>query len=411
MIIVLIYFLLSMTGFILFANLQLDRTKGKALDARHEGAVHIGTGHRVAVHEGSGNIGAGHIGAGHIGAGNIGAQEVKHSISVIIPARNEEKSLPNLLRSLKEQTLQPDEIIVVDDFSSDRTREIAEEYPVRIVSNPPLPEGWTGKNWTVWNGYLHSTGEILVFLDADVRLAPNALYSLIATRERCGGAISVIPYHHMEKFYERFSMVLNILGLLVFTSPFERKSDTHGLYGSCIVAARSDYAKIKGHSGVRSEIMDDLSLGKRFSESGIPVNNFLGMDQVSYRMYPGGLRSEIEGFGKGAISGMNAMQHSTICLVAMWVVGLVTIEILTPLILILGRTSARWFLVSYLIYTVQIFYFVKYTGNYKALIPVFHGLSSLFMIYIMLYSHYRLNIVGSIPWKGRQVHAGGGQNQ
>ncbi len=374
--IVLIYFLLCMTGFVLFANLQLDHTEGKTLDARHRGAP-----------------------------------EGKRRISVIIPARDEEKSLPNLLRSLKEQTLQPDEIIVVDDFSSDRTREIAEEYPVRIVSNPPLPEGWTGKNWTVWNGYLHSTGEILIFLDADIRLAPNALHSLVATRERCGGAISVIPYHQMEKFYERLSMVLNILGLLSFTSPFERKSNTQGLYGSCIVAVRSDYRKINGHSSVRSEIMDDLSLGKRFSESGIPVNNFLGTDQVSYRMYPGGLRSEIEGFGKSAVSGMKAMRHSTICLVAMWVVGFVTIEILTPFVLILNHSLARWFLISYLIYTVQIFYFVKYTGNYKVFIPVFHGLSSLFMVYIMLYSHYRLKIVGSIPWKGRQVHAGGGQNQ
>ncbi len=108
---------------------------------------------------------------------------------------------------------------------------------------------------------------------------------------------------------------------------------------------------------------------------------------------------------------MKAMRHSTICLVAMWVVGFVTIEILTPFVLILNHSLARWFLISYLIYTVQIFYFVKYTGNYKVFIPVFHGLSSLFMVYIMLYSHYRLKIVGSIPWKGRQVHAGGGQNQ
>ena len=71
----------------------------------------------------------------------------KHGkISVIIPARNEEKNLPHLLDSLFNQSVQPDEIIVVDDHSQDQTKHIAEEYGVTTFTAPPLPAGWTGKN-------------------------------------------------------------------------------------------------------------------------------------------------------------------------------------------------------------------------------------------------------------------------
>jgi len=114
-------------------------------------------------------------------------------VSIIIPARNEEKNLSFILSSLKAQTFTPYEIIVIDDFSSDRTNEIAKQYDVKVIQNTQLPEGWTGKNWAVWNGFLHSSGDILIFLDADVRLAPPALDSLLTTREKFGGVISVVP--------------------------------------------------------------------------------------------------------------------------------------------------------------------------------------------------------------------------
>lgn len=84
-------------------------------------------------------------------------------LSIIIPARNEEYNLRFLLDSLQSQTLTPYEIIVVDDFSEDRTKEIAESYGVKVIANSSLPEGWTGKSWAVWNGYLQASGDIFAF--------------------------------------------------------------------------------------------------------------------------------------------------------------------------------------------------------------------------------------------------------
>ncbi|WP_207727271.1 glycosyltransferase family 2 protein [Caproicibacter fermentans] len=117
----------------------------------------------------------------------ISSSPFDRTVSVIIPARNEERNLPLLLESLQRQTRRADEVLVIDDFSSDRTADVAERFGATVVHSAPLPEHWTGKNWAVWNGYLKSTGEILVFLDADVRLAPDALKSLLAQRERSGG--------------------------------------------------------------------------------------------------------------------------------------------------------------------------------------------------------------------------------
>lgn len=333
--------------------------------------------------------------------------EKNSRISVIIPARNEEKNISLILSSLNAQTYAPYEIIVIDDFSSDRTNEIAKQYDVKIIKNSQLPDGWTGKNWAVWNGFLNSSGDILIFLDADVRLAPRALESLLAAREKVDGVISVVPYHHTVRFYERFSLVPYILGVFAFTSPFERRSTKKGLYGSCIAATRDDYQKINGHDSVKSELLDDLNLGKKFSEAGIKVENFIGCDLVSFRMYPNGLRSEIEGFGKGAVLGTSTLKPATVILIALWILGLLSVGIITPFLIALWHPLSVYFIVGYLIYTLQVIYFLKYTGNYGRVMPIMHVLSSIFFIYIMLYSMYYVTFVGSVSWKGRKINVRG----
>lgn len=327
----------------------------------------------------------------------------KYKVSIIIPARNEEKNLPYLLESLKKQAYKPDEVIVVDDFSSDRTGEIARQYGVKVIQNAPLPDGWTGKNWAVWNGFLNSSGDLLIFLDADVRLAPRALEALVKTRERYGGAISVVPYHRPERFYEKLSLIPYLLGVFAFTSPFERKSSVKSLYGSCIVVTREDYERINGHYSVRCEVMDDMTLGKRFSEAGINVENFIGYDLVSFRMYPNGVKSEIEGFSKSAVLGMVNLSRSTVALIALWFIGIFLAEFMTPL-LVLTRHPWVWpFLLGYIMYTLQIMCFLKYTGDYGKTVPVVHFLSMAFFILIMVYSMYQVLFKGYVYWKGRQI--------
>ncbi|PWV98671.1 glycosyltransferase involved in cell wall biosynthesis [Paenibacillus cellulosilyticus] len=329
---------------------------------------------------------------------------ISGKLSIIIPSRNEERNLPHLLHALELQTYEFIEVIVVDDCSEDHTREIAERFGVRVITNTEPPEGWTGKNWAVWNGYLHATGDLIAFLDADVRLSPHALKSLLAAREQSGGVISVVPYHEAVRFYERLALIPNLLGLYAFTSPFERSSPNKGLYGSCIVTSRADYEQARGHEGIKGELLDDLNLGAQFVRAGIPVTNYIGYGMVSFRMYPGGIRSEIEGFSKGAVLSTSKLSGWTTLLVAVWLVGLIAAET-APFLL--GTSWWQPLAVGYLVYVVQLYGFIHYTGRFGIWLPAVPIISTVFFLFIMLYSVYQVVFHGRVAWKGRQVKVGG----
>jgi 4,4'-diaponeurosporenoate glycosyltransferase len=114
------------------------------------------------------------------------------SISVIIPSRNEENTLPNLLRSLEGQLSSEDEVIVVDDHSEDRTKAVAEKSGVKVLESLPTPEGWIGKTWACSQGVRMASGEILVFLDADTVLNDFYLFiefQLLQHREQHAGIL------------------------------------------------------------------------------------------------------------------------------------------------------------------------------------------------------------------------------
>ncbi len=331
-------------------------------------------------------------------------------LSVIIPARNEERNLPHLLDSLMGQTVRPYEIIVVDDLSEDRTREIAESYGVAVIAGSSLPEGWTGKNWAAWTGYTRSSGDVLAFLDADVRLAPNALASLLRARESCGGAVSVVPFHRTERFHEKLALIFNLLGAFAFTSPFERNNPGKGLYGSCIVASRADYEKINGHQSVRGEVLDDLLLGSKFREAGIPIVNYIGYRMVSFRMYPQGIRSEIEGFSKGAVLSTSTLNRWTVACSAAWIAGLLASEIALASAFVFAPQGLP-LAVGYGLYTAQIVYLTRYVGYFGIAVPLLHPLAALFFLAVMLYSLYQVAVLGRVRWKGRDVRVGSGRRR
>lgn len=131
-------------------------------------------------------------------------------LSVIIPARNEEKNLPLLLADLKDQVGVSYEVICVDDGSSDRTRAIAEGFGVQVISVTDKPADWLGKSWACQKGAQAAKGKLFLFVDADVRLGPDALKCLLGTYGEKDQPLSVLPYHRMEKAYEQLSLFFNL---------------------------------------------------------------------------------------------------------------------------------------------------------------------------------------------------------
>jgi hypothetical protein len=213
----------------------------------------------------------------------------------------------------------------------------------------------------------------------------------------------------MERAYEKLSLVPYLLGVFAFTSPFEKTNKKRGLYGSCIALSRADYEKVNGHRGVSCEVLDDLNLGRRLTEAGIPIENDIGGDLVSFRMYPGGLKSELEGFGKGAVISTSSLTPRTILLISVWLAGLLIAGFGAPALLLAGQAWAWPFAAGYALYALQILYFTAHTGDYGLAVPLLHLVSSLFFIVVMLYSVYRVVFLGSVTWKGRQIQLKGGR--
>ncbi len=198
--------------------------------------------------------------------GGIGTRGAYPPISVIIPARNEERSLPSLLSSLHNQTLKPDEIIVVDDNSEDTTAEVAEKGGAKVIHAKALPEGWHGKPWACWTGAKEAQGEILVFLDADTSVLPDGLFKIISTYAEKKGIVSLQPYHTMEKAYEQLSAIFNIIvmaGLNAFTILGEKVKPS-GIFGPCFVIGKDDYFTFGGHEKVKDTVLEDIAIGQLY---------------------------------------------------------------------------------------------------------------------------------------------------
>jgi 4,4'-diaponeurosporenoate glycosyltransferase len=124
---------------------------------------------------------------------------LSHKISILIPARNEERILGQLLDSIDQQSLKPHEVIVIDDQSDDATAEVARRAGSIVMTSKDLLEGWTGKPWACWQGAQRATGDVFLFLDADTFLEPEGLSKIASTYLEKGGLLSIQPFHNLSK--------------------------------------------------------------------------------------------------------------------------------------------------------------------------------------------------------------------
>jgi 4,4'-diaponeurosporenoate glycosyltransferase len=236
--------------------------------------------------------------------GSAGPEPGPASVSVVIPARDEEATLPGVLESLRGLGLR--EVVVVDDGSRDATAAVARAGGATVLAGTTPPPGWTGKAWACHLGAGATGGELLLFLDADTVLAPDALAGLLALHARHGGLVSVQPYHQVVRPYEQLSSYFNVMALLA-SGAFTRRPATRPMaFGPCLLTSRADYATAGGHEAVRGEILDDVQLAAAYGRAGLPVLCAVGGGSIRMRSYPGGLRQLVDGWTKNFASGASA---------------------------------------------------------------------------------------------------------
>ena len=334
------------------------------------------------------------------------AEKAPSRVSVIIPARNEERNLARLLRSIGEQDMKPREVILVDDQSEDGTAETARKAGCRVISSSGLPEGWTGKPWGCWQGAKQAQGDLFLFLDADTFLEKDGLEKLVSTYLKGRGLLTVQPYHRMEELYERLSAVFNILilaGMNTFT-PWGRSRKPMGAFGPCNLCSREDYFAVGGHEKVKGEVLESLGLAKEFQKKNLPVRCYGGKGTISFRMYPGGIRSMIEGFGKGFGTGARAVSPGILFMTVGWVTGGVAIVRHILHSWVVGDPG--WLLqagVFYFFYALQFHWMLRRIGNFGSLTALLFPLPLLFFVGVFTLSFIRIFFRGKVRWKGREV--------
>src|SRR5712691_2859089 len=211
-------------------------------------------------------------------------------ISIIVPARNEESCLGACLASLTSQTGVPFEVIVVDDHSTDRTREIAASFSgIRVLQARPLPEGWTGKNNAVTTGALAALGEWLLFTDADTVHLPGSLArSLEEARKNKAALLSYSPEQVVKGFWEKAVMPVIFAELASYYRPSEvsdPRSPAAAANGQYLLLTREAYDAIGGHAAVSTSLLEDVALARAVKQSGRKILFRYGGDAVRTRMY------------------------------------------------------------------------------------------------------------------------------
>ncbi len=327
-------------------------------------------------------------------------------LSVIIPARNEERTLTRLLGSLSAQTFAPGEITVVDDHSSDGTASIAMAGGAKVLPSAPLPEGWLGKPWACRQAAEAARGDILLFLDADTFLEPAGIAQILNAHQRHGGLLSVQPCHTMEKPYEKFAAFFNIM-TMAGTGAFSLLSSVikpRGAFGPCLVCYRQDYFEVGGHGRARAEVVESMGLADAFREAGLSVSCYGGKGAVSFRMYPDGFRSMIDGFSRGFAEGANAISLPTLVLLVAWVTG--GMSVTRHLIQSAFSPEYTSFFVwagLYAGFSVQVYWMLRRIGNFGVLSSILYPAPLLFFVVVFFRSLLLKCGIGKISWKGRRI--------
>ena len=218
-------------------------------------------------------------------------------VSVIVPARDEEDVIGRCVESLVASRYPRFEVLVVDDRSGDRTGDLARAAGpgnadrFAVLDGEPLPEGWLGKPWACWQGFLEARGEILLFTDADTRHGPDLLERAVrALDQDRAGALSLMGRQLLETWWEKLVQP-QVFTMIVGRFPDGRKPVEPGrcasaiANGQYILVRRGAYEDVGGHRAVRGEVVEDLQLARTLCSGGHRLTLRMAEDGLATRMY------------------------------------------------------------------------------------------------------------------------------
>jgi glycosyltransferase involved in cell wall biosynthesis len=277
-------------------------------------------------------------------------------VSVIFAARDEQEKLPAALATLVAIDYSDLEIVAVDDRSSDATGQILDDFSanhpqLKVVHIRELPKGWLGKPHALQRGYEVSTGELLVFTDADVNFKPDALRRVVALfRARSLDHLALLGDVERSGFWDTVLLTFFGMGFQLATDPYKVSNPNSRSYvgvGAFQMLRRTTYETSGTHRRLAMEVVDDMKLGKLVKLAGFRSGVAVAQNYVSVAWHLG-LGNLVRGVEKNFFAGaqfrvpvaaaqitallvMNVFPFAGLLFGHGWVRALAAISVLIPL--------------------------------------------------------------------------------
>ncbi len=231
-------------------------------------------------------------------------------VSVLIPVRNEEHTIHNVLNDLIHQEYKNIEILVFDDESEDDSAAIINEIirhdsRIRLISSTGLPNGWLGKMHACHVLSQQAKGEYYLFLDSDVRIKKNAISKAVGYMQKHSpGLLSVFPQQVMKTPGEWLAVpimnyiLLSLLPLILVR--FSRFPSLSAANGQFMLFQASLYQTFLPHEKTKMNLVEDIAISRLYKRNRIRVTCLVGDETIQCRMYTGFLAA-VHGFSKNII--------------------------------------------------------------------------------------------------------------
>jgi len=333
-------------------------------------------------------------------------------VSILVPARNEERNIARCVQSLLALDYPSFEVLVLDDQSSDNTRAILEKIShthskLKVLYGDTPPGSQVGKNWACSQLAREAQGELLFFTDADTFHQPETLKTIVTALEgEQADLLTGFPRQEMQTWGERFLVPFFAWALLCF-NPLAfayrlRLPALSSAIGQMMLFRREAYLIIGGHDGVGSSIVDDLMLARKIKSYGLRWRVIYIADLISCRMYRNS-REAFNGFAKNLFAAFDSRLLPFLS-IFLWLVVLFWEPLIILLFMIFGQIPHFQASNLYICIGLSIilwllpYIYLRIPNGLALLYPV-----TILAIELVAFTSLRNSLIGNLSWKGRNV--------
>jgi chlorobactene glucosyltransferase len=339
---------------------------------------------------------------------------LKHfpKVSILVPARNEERNIRRCVDSLLAQEYPDYEIILLDDQSSDGTSVILEEYVARhpnlsVLTGQKTPEGQGGKNWACSQLARAAAGEYLLFTDADTEHHPRMLYSLVtAAHGEKADMLTGFPFQELGAWLEKFLVPFFTWAVLCFVPlPLAYHFRLSGLsiaVGQMMLFRKKAYEAIGGHASLGMSIADDILLARKITAAGYRWRVVRVVDLVHCRMYTRGDEA-LQGFTKNYFAAFD-FRILEYLFVFLWMMILFWEPLVILIVTLLGLAgSPQLFTLLACLGLSLLLWIVPFLEmRFPLPLAFLYPFSLLAVEYVAIRSFYH-SLAGKLKWKDRKL--------